>query len=332
MAGRAAAIWERWLVRPESPSADLYLANACADWLAPAGPIRRLGPGVFASEATLVVVRHGGRAGRLPARRRVFWVIDDALDAMASDPGVPWAQRAKLRLVERRHRSRLLGAGAEVVASSPAIAAAYKGLAPTHLLGPHWSEPLADLAHHGEGPVRAAYLGSAVHAADLDFLRPVLAALLARHPALEIHLAANHRLGGLWDHPRLVPIRETAWPAYRRALRHRRVHLALYPLLDTPANRARSVNKIIEHAIVGAAGIYSAAWPEAARVARRGAGLVLANEPEAWIAGASALIADPARRRALAARGRALAADLNHPGPQRNFWRHGFALASSPPF
>jgi hypothetical protein len=36
-----------------------------------------------------------------------------------------------------------------------------------------------------------------------------------------------------------------------------RFHLALYPLADTAFNRARSANKLFEHALVGAASLMS---------------------------------------------------------------------------
>ncbi|MGF1446557.1 MAG: hypothetical protein ACFBRM_10200 [Pikeienuella sp.] len=319
-----------FMVRAQSPTADLYLTHACGDWIGPKRPIAQLGPGVFASEETLLVVRHGGRAGRLPKRRRVFWLIDDHIGPARRDTGLPLGQRMKLALFEARHGDRLMAGGAEIVVSSEVLAQAFAGRGTVHRLRPHWAAPLADLAHHDAGaPLRVAFLGSAVHRADLAFLVPVIEALLARHPRMELHLAANHSLGRLSAHPRVVPIDETGWRAYRARLPRRRFQIALYPLLDTEANRARSVNKIIEHAIVGAAGLYSAVWPEAQRVARRGAGLVLANEPEAWIAAATRLIERADERANLAARGRALAADLNHPGGQRAFWRHGFGLSSS---
>ncbi|GMG80813.1 hypothetical protein LNKW23_00250 [Paralimibaculum aggregatum] len=317
----------RAMIRPRSPTADLYLVNACGGWIGPDRPVARLGPGVFASAETLVVVRNWGRAEALPRRRRVIWLIDDDIEAACADRSLRPGQRLKLALFERRQGRRLLAAGAEVAVSSAALAERYRGRARVHLLRPHWSEPLAGLAHHAEaGPVRIGFLGSAVHGGDLAFLLPVLRELLDRHPEAELHLAANHRLGALAGHPRLRPIRETSWQAYRASLGARRLHIALYPLRETPVNRARSVNKIIEHGVAGAAGVYSAGWPEAARVARRGAGLVLPERAGAWAEAVSGLIRDAAARRALAARGRALAADLNHPALLQDFWRHGFAL------
>jgi hypothetical protein len=316
-----------WMVRPESPSADLYFLNACGGWVGPGRPVARLGPGVFASAGTLLVMRHAGRAGALPRRPRTIWLIDDDVAAALADPGLPRGQRLKLALFEHRHGARLLARGAEVVASSEALAERFAARAPTHLLHPHWYEPLADLAHHAkEEPLRIAFLGSAVHAGDLAFIEQPLLSVLERVPRAELHMAANHAPGRLAGHPRLVPMPGTSWPEWRAALPLRRFHVALYPLLDTPVNRARSVNKLIEHAIVGAAGVYSAAWPESARVRRRGAGLVLGPEPEAWEAAVLRLLADRALRRRIAAAGRALAADLNHAERQRGFWRHALSL------
>ncbi len=327
MIGWLEGLAARRMVRPVSPTADLYFVNACGDWLAPAGPVTRLAPGVFASDETLLVVRHWGRAGRLPERRRRIWLIDDDIAAALRDPGLPPGQRLKLALFEARHGRALRAMGADVVASSETLAARLGG---AQVLRPHWSEPLSDLAHQGQGGrLRIGYLGSAVHRGDLAFLAPALRALLERHPEAELHLAANHDLGPLDGHPRVRPFRETGWSAYRAALPGRRLHLALYPLLDTAANRARSTSKIVEHAVAGAAALYSEGWPEAARVARRGAGIVLENDPEAWAAAASRLLSDGRERRAIAARGLALARDLNHPGAQREFWRHAFGLAPS---
>ncbi len=47
------------------------------------------------------------------------------------------------------------------------------------------------------------------------------------------------------------------WWLYRRALARMRFHLAIYPLGDTPFNRARSASKLYEHALVGAASLMS---------------------------------------------------------------------------
>lgn len=316
------------MVRPRSPTADLYLRNACADWIGPNRPIEQLAPGVFASTSTVLVIRHWAGLDRLPKRRRAIWLVDDDIDAAVADTSLPTGQRMKLKLFEQRHGAALLEAGAEVAVTSEALAERYGPIATTHLLRPHWSEPFADVPDQSRpGPLRIAYLGSAVHRGDLDFILPVLSKILRRLPNAEFHLASNHKLGPIARHPQLRLITETSWPAYRKTLRARGIHLALYPLMNTQTNRCRSVNKIIEHALAGAAGLYSDIWPESERIARRGAGVVLPNEPGAWAEAILHLSSAPAQRWALADRGRMLARDLNHPGLQRDFWRHAFALS-----
>ncbi|MEM9145613.1 MAG: hypothetical protein AAGC57_05390 [Pseudomonadota bacterium] len=313
-----------WMIRPQSPTADLYLLNACRDWVGPDRPIQRLAPGVFVSRETLLVLRHAGGLQTWPERRRRIWLIDDDVEATIADPTTPMGQRLKLRLFERRHGDRLCQDEARIVVSSAALAKIHPGAC---LIRPSWGLPLADLAHQTEpGPLRLAFLSSAVHRGDLAMLAPVLRAVLDSGRA-ELFVPANHALGRLRGHPLVRPVAATSWPDWRTWLTRQRMHLALYPLRDTAVNRARSANKIIEHAVVGAAGLYSESWPEASRIARRNAGLVLPSDPEAWRAAIMGLLDDPERRLALATAGRGLAADLTHPGLQRAFWRHAFSLS-----
>jgi len=315
----------RLMARPASPTADLYFVNACGRWLRPGGPVERLGPGVFASDAALLVVRHWGRARALPQRERLIWLIDDDVAAAIADTGLPQGNRLKLRLLEARHGARLRAAGARVVASSAALA---ERIGADDVLHPVWDGPLAGSCHHRtDGPLRIGYLGSTAHAGDLAWIAPALRAVLDAEPRAELHLAANHRSGPLAGHPRLRPIAATDWTGYRRWLRGARLHLAVYPMLETPVNRARSVSKIVEHAMAGAAALYPDHWPETARVVRRGAGAALPMDRDAWRDAALALLRDADRRRALAEGGRALAADLAHPGRQVAFWRHALAIS-----
>ena len=91
--------------------------------------------------------------------------------------------------------------------------------------------------------------------------------------------------------------------------------------MDTPFNRGRSVNKLIEHAVVGAAPIYSADWSETNQVLRGHPAIRLPNAIHAWAEAASALIRAPHRARDLAHGAQRLASRLNDPEPQRKLWR-----------
>jgi len=322
----------RVLSAPDSPTADLYFINACGDFLDIGGGagVTRLAPTVFASPGACLVMRHDMRARHMPDGRRVVYFIDDAVDQGVDDASLPFLYRQKLRLVERASARRLGRRATAAVVGSAELARRHS--APdrpgieTHLIHPYWSEPIAGLEHFepvlkGEGWVDVAYLGSVVHRADLAFLWPVIGAVLAEHPRVRFHLAERHRLPAAFArHPRVVRIPGLGWGAYRAGQAGRRFHLALYPLMDTEFNRGRSLNKLIEHGVAGAAGLYSRSWAEAWRAGEGGAGLILRNRREDWCAAIEHLLARPEAMRDLAAGAGALARRLNRPEPQRRLW------------
>jgi hypothetical protein len=318
------ALLSRALSAPESPTADLYFMNSCADFL-DAG-VARLAPTVFASASTCLVMRHDLRAGRQPDWRRLVYFVDDAVENGVGDASLPFLYRQKLRLVERASARRIGSRAAVAVVGSADLAQRYASRMETHLIHPYWSEPIAGLEHfgpvlRGEGWIEIAYLGSAVHRADLEFLWPVIGAVLAAHPRVRFHLAERHRLpAALAGHARVVRIPGHGWGAYRAGLARRRFHLALYPLMDTEFNRARSLNKLIEHAVAGAAPLYSRSWGEAWRASECGAGLALGNDRGDWQAAIEHLLERPEAMRDLAAGAQALARTLNQAGPQRRLW------------
>jgi len=322
----------RVLSAPDSPTADLYFRNACRDFLDTG--VRQLGPTVFASESACLVMRHAMRAGRLPDRRRLIYLIDDDVAAGTSDVSLPFFYRQKLRMVEGPASRRIKRVARVAVVGSPALGRLFAPLMETHLLRPYWSEPFAALDHFQPlaartGWIEMAFLGSVIHRSDLAFVLPVVRRLLEAHPRLRFHVPERHRLPGDLDrHKRVRRIEGLGWTAYRRTIANRRFHIALYPLLDTAFNRARSANKLIEHAVVGAAPVYSHSWREAARASATGAGLCLPNEREVWFQALSALIDSPREMADRAAATQRLAAKLNTPEPQRRLWGELLGVAA----
>lgn len=300
---------ERWLANtltgPQSPSASLYVADACADWIAEQR-IRQLSPTVFAGPGATLVVRHdGGLKEPLPPGRLIY-LIDDHWQAAGSDPAVPLAFRLKYRLVEQRAAAFYLPRAAHVVVSGPALVPLAEAAAPgasVHVLGPYWADPPASLDHHDRSdPVTIAYLGAQVHRADLAFLVPVLRQSLADHPTATVVLSAQHRLPpDLGAHPRVARIAATSWDGYRTWLRGARAHLALYPLIDTPFNRARSQSKLGEHAVIGAATLASQSWAAGADAAAAGRAAVVGDDPVAWVDAIAGLLRARGDLRAIAA-------------------------------
>ena len=314
-------LFSRVLSTPDSPTADLYFRNACADFIGSA--VQQLAPTVFASERACLVIRHALRAGRLPPRRRLIYLIDDDVDAGAEDGSLPFLYRQKLRLVEGAAGRRIRRFAGVAVVASPALARVFQPIMETHLMRPYWSEPFAELDHFQDAElIDVAYLGSAAHRADLTFLLPVVRRLLAEIPGLRFNLGAEHRLpSDLENHPRVRRIPGRTWTQYRIQLAQRRFHLALYPLLDTPFNRGRSPNKLIEHAVVGAAPLYSESWREARRAGVHNAGLCLPNSQEHWYRAVSDLVADRTEMLRLATAAQRLGRSLNSSDKQRALWR-----------
>jgi hypothetical protein len=317
-------LFSRALSAPDSPSADLYFRNACGGFL-DAG-VTSLAPTVFASSSACLVMRHDLRVQRLPGGRRLIYFIDDAVEQGVADAGLPFFYRQKLRLVERAAARRIGRCAAVAVVSSAELARRVTPEVEIRLIHPYWSEPIAGQEHfdpllRGSGWIEIAYLGSVVHRADLAFLWPVINDVLAAHPNVRFHLAERHRVpAAMVGHPRVVRIPGLGWGAYRAGLAGRRFHLALYPLMDTPFNQARSVNKLIEHGVVGAAAIYSRCWAEAWRAGEAGAGLLLHNRHEDWRAAIEHLLVRPKKMRGLAIGAAALARELNRAEPQQRLW------------
>lgn len=318
-------LMSRVLSAPDSPTADLYFRNACQDFIG-AG-VNQLAPTVFASPTACLVMRHTMRAGKLPPCRRLIYLIDDDVEAGTGDDSLPFLYRQKLRMVEQPVSRRIKRYAGVAVVGSPALGRLFAPLMETHLLRPYWSEPFADLDHFDRlqtkrGPIDMAFLGSVVHRGDLLFILPVVRRLLNVHDRLVFHVPERHRLpADLERHPRVRRIEGLGWTAYRKEIAARRFHLALYPLLDTPFNRARSSNKLIEHAVVGAAPVYSARWPEAARAGTVGAGLGLPNDEQAWFDALNALLTNTAQMADLADAAQRLAKRINQREPQRRLWR-----------
>ena len=324
---------ERVLSAPDSPTADLYFRNACSDFLRRG--VQQLAPTVFANDTTCLVMRHHMRAGRLPNRRRLIYLLDDDVVSGIGDTSLPFLYRQKLRWVEHVAGQWMSKFAGVAVVGSPVLAKLFRPVMETHLLRPYWSERFAGLGHfdpllQGEGWIDIAYLGSSVHRADLKFLLPVIGQLLAVEPRVRFHLPERHTLPSEFDrHPRVLRIRGLGWSAYRREIAGRQFHIALYPLLDTPFNRARSPNKLIEQAVVGAVPLYSRSWAETRRVDHGISGICLPNVPEAWLDALQDLMADPARMLEIARGAQSLARKLNTAEPQRKLWRSLFEMSGA---
>jgi hypothetical protein len=264
------------------PTTDIYLRHACGNWIQPwwqfgrgstRRPIREIAANAFTCGEWLVLMRRDTPTVMRIALEwpgRLAYVVDDDIAAAADSADLPESYRQRLFEFATDWYYELLMRADVLVVPSDQLAARFVGDpdigAAIRRIEPCWQEAFADHSHfaglaRGE-PLRIAHLGSGSHRGGLAALVPGLTKLLARYPAVELtYIAPPPGIAALAAQPRARCLRPRRWPAYRRWLPRQRFHLALYPLLPTAFDRARSANKLLEHAIVGAVGLYPENWP-----------------------------------------------------------------------
>ncbi|MBV1868821.1 MAG: hypothetical protein KUG69_13090 [Marinosulfonomonas sp.] len=285
----------RRLTGSTSPTADLYFAWPCADLLKD-GVIRCLAPTVYLAGRTLIVIRHALGLQQSVSFDRLIYVIDDDWRAGLAGSGLPLAYRAKLALVEARAARHLEKLADTIVVSSPRLATRYRHIWPGKnviQMSPAWPLPQSRPA---KTSVRAiAYLGAWTHQRDFGLIAPALKLLLDRHPDVSFTLSANVNAGPFWaNHPQTKIVPALPWNDYLAWLIEQRFDIGLYPLRDTGFNRARSVSKLFEYALCGAAVVASDSWEVARNGSLSDAVELVPETPDGWGASIERLLGDPA--------------------------------------
>jgi hypothetical protein len=282
------------------PTTDLYFLNPLAA-LARQGTRlpnpRYLAPNVYLVDRIGVIVRYARTADleRLQSEgaRKIVYIVDDDFAAGANDRALPEKYRARLADFVKGDWPTLAAAADLVIVPGIVLAGLYGAKA--MIMPPAWAWPPADTGHFARPKrLEIVHLGTGSHLADFAPLAPILSKLLPKHPQARLTLFAGDAAPDvLKGHPQVALRRPLSWWRYRRALPKMRFHLALYPLAHTPFNKARSANKLYEHALVGAAslmsrnpGLEAAAGSDLERIFVRG-GL------DVWAERISALLARP---------------------------------------
>ncbi|WP_434055999.1 MAG: hypothetical protein RDA78_14450 [Roseibium sp.] len=278
------------------PTTDLYFLNACHHWLdnSPfkSGPIRRIGANSFVSGDVTIVSRKERKAivDKLLRRkdRRLFYIIDDNLWAAEEDATLPEDYRRRLiELRDGQHRALCKRADTIIVSTKP-LADIYTAQGHKVVqLSPYWSDPIADHSHFEDlntgARLEIGYLGSGTHAADRAFVVSVFEKLSAQGLDARLTMIGTRGVPDrIVNDARFRSLKNLRWPLYRKRLAKLRFHFLLYPILPSMFNQSRSINKVIEHAIVGGVGIYSDSWFCAEEIRDNAAGVVRTNDADLW--------------------------------------------------
>jgi len=312
------------------PTTHLYFLNSCGDAVSGffrRGPVRRLGDNCYAAGETILLLRQDRRElmDRLRAAppRRFVYLVDDDIEAAREDNSLPEDYRSRLMRFHAEYHEELVARADTLIVTSIPLLRRFSSHRDVRLLHPIWHLDLPDDRHFDAldsgAPLHAMHLGTASHQAGLAFLQPVVEILLERLVRFHFtYVGHEPRLGALDAHPRVHRSRPQSWQRYRRTIRQRRVHLGLYPLPDTPFNRARSRNKLLEHAVVGAVGVYSRSWPTAGEL--QGGAILAGNNVDDWIAALLPYLEEPQKLRTLAQEARRTLGPMNDAASQRRFW------------
>jgi hypothetical protein len=316
------------------PTTDLYFLNSCREWVKRwwhSGPIERLGANCFRSGDRLLLIRRDEPRLMEAALRfsgTLIYLIDDDVDGAAASSGLPVAYREKLGMFARSHFDGLLRRSDLLVASSDALAdrlqADPRVGAAVSRIDPFWGMPFADQSHFvrlRKGNLDIVHLGTASHDGGLAKATHAVLALLDRFERASFTFFAVRDAHPILErHPRTRRLKPMPWSRYRQWLPHQRFHLALYPLEASAFDQARSSNKLFEHAIVGAVGVYPSGFRP---VAILGQGAICApDDPAHWatkLIEAAEQPADLANRAAVAA---AVLHALDTGAAPRREWSH----------
>lgn len=212
----------------------------------------------------LVFVRYLNPAWRAwVARHRqriagLAWFIDDDIFSLRASAGLPLRYRWKLLIHARRHLAWLNRHRAQGLTSSDWLARRYGHRLHTGLSRLPMVSPYPIHAPPEPASQTCFYHGSASHAREHRWLRPVIEAVLARRPAARFEVIADRRIARIYaglDRVDCIPPMD--WPDYRRWVVQPGRAIGLAPLCDTRFNAARAPTKTLDITAAGAAGIYA---------------------------------------------------------------------------
>ena len=322
--------------RGSIPTTSLYFADPLAgligDRIGAAGlPIRRISATIFTCGDAAVVIRYAGERElgflRRGGFRKIYLLIDDDLQALHKNDGLPADWRRRLIAYRDGLLPKLLHLVTHVVAPSEPILQSYRRHVPMRL-DPAQCHAAAALDHHdSKGRLDIVFAATRSHLRDLEFFAPAIAGFLKARPDAHLTTFLNgHAPAAFKGLPNVTHHSPMGWERYRAFVATRRFHVAIAPALDTAFNRARSLSRLHDHAAYGAAGLYSTQPPFAGTIADGASGRLLPNDPEAWRAALFALADRRDAARHLAKGGQRLSAALGGQGRVRAFWQRQFGL------
>jgi len=297
-------------------------------------PIWRIGPNCFFCNGAAVIIRYARtqELRKLQALKpvRCAYVIDDDLAALDTDDSLPADYRQRLLDFRTRTWRQIVDMCDWVVAPNPRIFHAYPGKQQKLL---HPAMLLPDTAHHRskkpsarKGEIHLVFSGTRSHRTDLQAIAPALSTVLARHPRVSLTTFLGRHAPASLQGPNIHHHKPLSWRSYQRMQQRSHFHVALMPMRNTAFNRARSMNKILDAAAFGSAGLYPDLPNFREYVTDGKEGFLLPAEESIWEQVLEQLLQEPHRLQELAAKNLALARRIGCVEKQRDWWLQWLGL------
>lgn len=237
--------------------------------------------------------------------RIIYFMDDDLLDPEVTRD-LPSRYAHKIRKFAASKRAFLEQYCDEFWVSSPYLATKYAHLNATVL------QPRPGANVFGQSSsVTVCYHGTASHSAELVWLPPIVSAVQKNVNNAHFEVFGDHQVNKKYrDIPRVSVLHPMSWQNYLAYTATVRRDIALAPLLPQPFNKGRGPTKFFDFVRMGAVGLYTDVSPYRDFVRDGVDGILLANDPDAWVSAISQLAREPERRQALVAAARTRAVEL----------------------
>jgi len=207
-----------------------------------------------------------------------LFMDDDLLDWGALS-GLPMRYRYKIWRLTLRRKKWLQGMKAGLWVSTEYLATKYAAFHPTVVSAAPPPEVLSP-----SPAVRVFYHGTASHADEIRWLAPIVRKVQEQSHDTFFEIFGRAGVNRAFrDIPRTAVLHPMSWPNYYAYSSLGGLHIGLAPLLPGRFNAGRSGTKFFDFVRCGAVGVFSDAPPYAGFVRHGVDGLLVRNEPDAWV-------------------------------------------------
>lgn len=204
-----------------------------------------------------------------------YFMDDDLLDWKAASE-MPWRYRYKLFRLATRHVRWLQAQSIPMWVSTPFLAEKYADWNPELVLPKPLALPKTTL--------KVFYHGTASHQAEIEWLLPVIRAVLEAHPQVVFEIVGGEAVYRQFKPlGRVQVIHPMSWEAYQHFIKQPGRTIGLVPMMDNAFNQARSYTKFFDITAAGAVGIYAKHSEVGRFAAHESDGLVLEMQPQQWV-------------------------------------------------